>query len=82
MPCYRVNWVVNEDELHQMQAWLKDKRTEASVIRTVAYKGPSRSDEGDCWYTKFVFATESGIRMFYRHWSDNYVETSSIEPWR
>lgn len=81
MTCYRVNWVVTGDELTAMHEWLEANRDEAGVIRTIAFKGRAREgDKERKWFTKFVFKTEIGIRMFYRRWSASYTEADDNEP--
>jgi hypothetical protein len=79
--CYRVNWKVTEAELDQIMPWLVENKVDLGCIRHTAWEGFDRGD-GRCWYTKFVFTTEDGVRSFYRRWCKGYQDDWTFAPWR
>lgn len=80
MTCYRVNWKLTKEELDPIMYWLDENKEALGLIRGRADQGADRNGDGRVWYTKFVFKTEEGIRMFYRRWAPRYSEDSTIEP--
>lgn len=82
MTCYRVNWRVTREELTELQDWLHANKEQAGVIGMTARQGINDDEPERSWFTKFVFSTEVGVRMFYRKWDDCYSDEFEIRPWR
>lgn len=81
MTCYRVNWTLNEQQLAPIMAWLDENREALGLIRDTASGGLDQESGDVIWYTKFVFRTEHGIRLFYCRWEPSYSEEWEFKPW-